>query len=252
MGLGKLVKKIGKTVGKAIVPKSLSIKGHKFSLNPASMLQGVAGDALQGKSGKAILRGAGENYKAGLRTAAVGAAGYGAAAALPAIAGAAGSVGGALGSAGAAGMSKLAPLVGKAGDLVPKGLDEFGNKIYDTSKDIIETNSPEQLAEWARMDAEAAGGGGGRFRGVGDFLKNNAGTIADLGGAAADAYGAYKQGAQQDELFDREKRSWNERAPLRQAGMAGLMDQSRPDLSSMFNPPEQRYRKVNVGSRGGL
>ena len=128
------------------------------------------------------------------------------------------------------------------------GVDAFGNKTYDTGApgSTVETNSPDQLAEWARMDAEAAGGapsgGAPRFRGLDSFI--------DIAQAGGQAYDAYQTGKRTDELYKRGRADWDARAPLRTAGQAGMLGSQRPDLSGLFAQPEQRYRRVNVGSRG--
>ena len=100
--------------------------------------------------------------------------------------------------------------------------------------------------------------GQGRFRSImgtaGKFLGGSDGFGADdllkYGKAAGDAFGAYEDRERFGKMEDMANADYASRAPLREAGMAGLLDESRPDLSSVFAQPEQRYRRVNVGSRG--
>jgi hypothetical protein len=102
---------------------------------------------------------------------------------------------------------------------------------------------------------KAAGGvaGGdavGRFKSIGGFLKNNARTIADVGQVGEGIYDKYQENRQYQDA----RRDWEAAAPLRDAGMAGLLDTSRPDVSHLFRDegnPQGRYRRVNVGSTGG-
>jgi hypothetical protein len=88
-----------------------------------------------------------------------------------------------------------------------------------------------------------SGGGdptqGGRFR-----------NLLDLGKFGEGVYDTYQQNRQYNDA----KNAYNEAAPLREAGMKGLLDTSTPDLSSTFADPmnpQGRYRRVTVGSRGG-
>lgn len=96
------------------------------------------------------------------------------------------------------------------------------------------------------IDAEGVEGGEiadpSRFRQVGSFLSNHKDDILDYGQAAEGIYDKY-----------RAEREYSRKQPLRDAGMAGLLDTSRPDMSSIFADdmnPKGRYRSVNVGSRG--
>lgn len=91
---------------------------------------------------------------------------------------------------------------------------------------------------------------GGRFRSIGSFLKNNARTIADYGQMGEGIYDRYQQNRQYNDARD----DYAAAKPLRDAAMQGLLDTSRPDVSSIFadpTAPQGRYRRVNVGSRGG-
>ena len=120
------------------------------------------------------------------------------------------------------------------------------------------------------IDPNMAGGNigdafsqGGRFRkiagAVGDFVGGKDGFgMDDLisgGKALGDAYGAYTGAKDQDRYRQLAEQNYAANAPLRDAGRAMLMDNSTPDLSSVFNDPtnpQGRYRKVNVGSRGAV
>jgi hypothetical protein len=91
--------------------------------------------------------------------------------------------------------------------------------------------------------------GGGRFRAIGGFLKDNARTIADYGKMGEGIYDRY----QENQDRNMAQREYDAAAPLRHAAQAGLLDQSRPDVSSIFadpQAPQGRYRRVDVGSRG--
>lgn len=89
----------------------------------------------------------------------------------------------------------------------------------------------------------------GRFRRLGDFLSANKDDILDYAGALGSAYQGYQEGEREDELFKRNRAEFERLRPLRDAGMQGLMNTTRPDLSSMFVQEPARYRRVNVGSR---
>jgi hypothetical protein len=94
-----------------------------------------------------------------------------------------------------------------------------------------------------------AGADPGRFRQIGDFLKGNSRTIADLGSVGEGIYDRYQENKQYGDA----RKDYAAAAPLREVGMRGLLDTSRPDVSSLFadpNSPQGRYRTVNVGSRG--
>ena len=96
---------------------------------------------------------------------------------------------------------------------------------------------------------DIAGADPSRFRQIGGFLKDNARTIADYGKLGEGIYDRYQQN-QDRKMAEEEYRAL---APLRDAGMRGLLDTSRPDVSSIFADdlnPNGRYRRVNVGSRG--
>lgn len=127
--------------------------------------------------------------------------------------------------AGARNAAILSPLLSSASGAAAGGMPDAGD--------------PEALGSIA----EPSSSWGDRFRSIGmdDLLK--------YGTAAAEGYGAYKDEARENELFNRERDEFKRRAPLREAGMAGLLDTSRPDLSAEFADQPPRYRRVNVGSR---
>ena len=87
---------------------------------------------------------------------------------------------------------------------------------------------------------------GGAFRPIakaaGKFMPKDLGDVMDVAEFAGKTYGGYRNMKRQDEIY-------NAGAPLRSAGAQGMLDDSRPDLSSMFAQPEQRYRRINVGSQ---
>lgn len=91
-----------------------------------------------------------------------------------------------------------------------------------------------------------------RFRSIADFIGGHGDDILKYGKAAGDAYGAYRNAKLQDEALGLARGNYNANAPLRDAARAGLLDNSRPDLSGVFADPSNpngRYRRVNVGSR---
>ena len=98
-----------------------------------------------------------------------------------------------------------------------------------------------------------------RFRRVASGLRDVAGglkpkntrDVIDLARFAGDTLGAYRQGKREDELYGRDRDEYNRLAPLRQAGLQGMLDQgpAQPPVSSLFTPPPSRYRRVAVGSR---
>lgn len=103
---------------------------------------------------------------------------------------------------------------------------------------------------WSGISSLVSGNGGGmgdRFR---KLLPQNMDDLLDLGEFAGNAIGNYQEGQREDELFRRDRDEWNRRAPLRDAGMRGMLDDSRPDLSGVFGDQSApRYRRVAVGSR---
>lgn len=79
---------------------------------------------------------------------------------------------------------------------------------------------------------------GGRFR-----------NLLDLGQFGEGVYDTFQKNRQYKDA----KGAYDAAAPLRDAAMKGLLDTSRPDVSSVFadpNAPQGRYRRVNIGSRG--
>jgi hypothetical protein len=89
---------------------------------------------------------------------------------------------------------------------------------------------------------------------VGGFLKggiNKLGGVDGLLGAGALGYGAYQQkqaGDMRDKALKLIEQEYASRAPLREMGMKGLMNEQRPDLSQEFagtiDNPFSRLRRV--------
>lgn len=80
---------------------------------------------------------------------------------------------------------------------------------------------------------------GGRFR-----------NLVDLGKFGEGIYDRYQENRQYSDA----RGAYEGAAPLRDAAMKGLLDTSRPDVSSVFADPmnpQGRYRRVDVGSMGG-
>lgn len=111
------------------------------------------------------------------------------------------------------------------------------------------------VAKGAAMELKEAVTDPSRFRSIsaglmpggsgGDKLR----TLMDLGKAGEGIYDRY----QQNQDRNMAQREYENAAPLRQAAQAGLLDTSRPDVSSIFADPnatQGRYRRVTVGSRG--
>lgn len=91
--------------------------------------------------------------------------------------------------------------------------------------------------------------GGGALSILGKLWGNREG-IGDALGAAGDAYGTYRDQSRADDMYKRDTAEFNRTAPLREAGMRGLMDSTRQDLSGELPTPAiPRYRRVAVGSR---
>ena len=98
--------------------------------------------------------------------------------------------------------------------------------------------------------------GADRFRSIGSNLVDpGAGggsklrTLMDLGKMGEGVYDRYQQNQDRKMAQDEYRRL----QPLRDQAVAGFMDTSRPDLSSIFadeGNPQGRYRRVSVGSRG--
>lgn len=124
----------------------------------------------------------------------------------------------------------------------------FGVRALMPSVSSTPSFQPDPIGDIAK-DATDQIMGEGRFRKIGGFLAKHGSTIADVAGAAGDAYLDYKNESRQDELFKRNRDEWNRKAALREAAMAGLLNTNNPDLSELFAEPEERYRRVNVGSR---
>lgn len=97
-----------------------------------------------------------------------------------------------------------------------------------------------------------AASGGGKLRAIGGFLKNHGGDILDGLETAGNIYGNYQDQSRRDDYMRMAKDEFARRAPLRNAGMQALLDDSTPDTSAIFNDPMDpagRYRRVQVGSR---
>jgi hypothetical protein len=127
----------------------------------------------------------------------------------------------ALGGVGGAVLSKVAPKIG--------GI--FKGGAGDMAGDAIDGLS----------GGDIAGSRGGGF---------NLDNLLKYGQAAGDAYGAYTGAKDQDRYRRIAEQEYAKRAPMRDASQRLLMDESRPDLSSVFTEQPGRYRRVNVGSRG--
>jgi hypothetical protein len=90
-----------------------------------------------------------------------------------------------------------------------------------------------------------AGIGLGKLATAGKFLAKHKDTIADYGGMAEGIYDRVQENKAAGEMQDR----YRSLQPLRDQAMRDLTTPA-PSVSGMFSEPEQRYRRVNVGSRG--
>lgn len=119
------------------------------------------------------------------------------------------------------------------GKLIPGG---GAPDATDAAVDATLKTLPSSVAQPSRFRRVLSGAGkffgGSDGFGVDDVLK--------LGSAAGDAYGAYDRANRLGELTDLARDDYAARAPLRQAGMNALLDDTEPD---------RRYRRVVVGSR---
>lgn len=91
--------------------------------------------------------------------------------------------------------------------------------------------------------------------GIGDFLKGgnpnggiDLGKLAKYALPALGAYQASKAAAKADEYRKKglagAEAEYASRKPLREMGMAGLMDPRMTDVSSLFNKPRPQYRRI--------
>lgn len=82
---------------------------------------------------------------------------------------------------------------------------------------------------------------------VGGFLKDHGDQLLGAGSL----YEGYKANQKSNDLMNEAlasaKGSYAERAPLRTAGVQGLLNQQRPDLSSVYANPSNPYSRVRVG-----
>lgn len=163
----------------------------------------------------------------------------------PWAAAAAGGLGKALDtSEGRVGLSDLAKgtAVGGVSGLAGMGVKNIGKSLLSKGVGAIGTGGGGGVTDAVTSDPS-------RFRSVGGFLKDNARTIADYGKLGEGIYDRY----QENQDRNRADQEYASARPLRDAAMAGLLDTSRPDVSSVFADPmnpQGRYRTVSVGSRG--
>jgi hypothetical protein len=155
-------------------------------------------------------------------------------------------IGGALAlTGGLAGLGPLGGMLGgKLGGLGMIGKLGMAKKVAGAAMG----GKDQDLIEGMPGGDMGGGGIGDRFRSIGGFLKDNSRTIADYGKMGEGIYDRYQQN--QDRKMA--QREYENAAPLRQAAQAGLLDTSRPDVSSIFQDPnatQGRYRRVTVGSR---
>lgn len=98
----------------------------------------------------------------------------------------------------------------------------------------------------------SASGAQGLLGKVGGFLSSHKDDILDYGAAAESIADKARRNKLQDQGLGLARADYARRQPLRDAGMAGLLDNSRPDLSATFadpGNPQGRYRRVQIGSR---
>jgi hypothetical protein len=219
MGLLGGLKKVGKVVG-GVAKRAAPI---------AAMIPGVgtvAGAAIGGLGSRA----SGDNLKTAI--------GYGIKGALPGALGKLGGLGGVLG-----GLKRI------GGGGAPS-LD-----VGDLSKVIGNSGMPGGAAPGLGSSGKGGvlgslgsiiGGAGGLGGILGGGLKKIGGVDGLLGGAAT-GYGAYQMkqaGDMRNKALKMVEQDYASRAPLRSQGLAGMLNEQRPDLSSTFASNNPFSRRV--------
>lgn len=285
MGIfGKLGKWVGDRIGDGPSIKGLksSIKGTghfvgDIASNPLTQVAlgavtgGAALPVLAGVAGGALKRGGGlKGALKGGASAGLSAAG-GPLGVLGKIPGA-GKVGSAAGSVlskipGAERAVSIGKKVGGLGDVIQgtfPGGSVQGDPMDEQLPPVIIGHNPDGSPRYA--DGTAPSDDRYRRVSMGDpqqddrgwlqtalgFLGDHKDDILDYGTAAEQVAQNHRRNKFQDEAVGMARGDLARRQPLRDQGMAGLLDQSRPDLSGIFADPDSpvgRYRRVQVGSR---
>lgn len=145
---------------------------------------------------------------------------------------------------------KLAPKVGGLFKSGPAPLDmtaanQASNAVNALDMNKVMSGAGDAIAQPGRFRSIASAAG--KFIGGKDGFDVD--DVISLGKAAGSAYGAYDSGKRMNRLENIAMGEYNQGAPLRAQARQMLLDDSRPDLSSVFNAPDQRYRRVTIGSR---
>lgn len=88
------------------------------------------------------------------------------------------------------------------------------------------------------------GGLKGAVSKVGSFLGDHGDQLLGAGSLYEGYNNSKKSTDLMNQALDTAKQSYAERAPLRTAGISGMMNETRPDLSSIYVNPSNPYSKV--------
>lgn len=143
---------------------------------------------------------------------------------------------------------------GKIGGLFKRGGGEAITATSNPALDRLADGSlPDigTIADPAAARAATRGANPSRFRSIassaGRFLGGDDGLGMDdvlaYGQAAEGVYDRYRRTKLEDEALA----EWRRRQPLRNQAQRLLLDESRPDLSSLTADPNIRYRRVGLG-----
>lgn len=89
------------------------------------------------------------------------------------------------------------------------------------------------------------GGLSGGISKVGGFLKDHGDQLLGAGAIGEGYLDKRRSNDLRNEALGIAKQGWGERAPLRSAGVSGMLNEQRPDLSSIYRSPNP-YSRVRV------
>lgn len=137
-----------------------------------------------------------------------------------------------------------APVVGMVNPALGIGLGALGG--LGNGKDSLKQMAGGAVSGGAGALAGRAGGAAGAGGGTG-FMDRARGALDTLIGAAS-AYDGYRADREANKYrkmaIDHAQQQWNANAPLREAGMRDLMDETQPDLSGLYGASENSFRRV--------
>lgn len=143
-----------------------------------------------------------------------------------------------------------APVVGMVNPALGIGLGALGG--LGNGKDSLKQMAGGAVAGGAGALAGRAGGAAGAGGGTG-FMDRARGALDKIGGVdtligAASAYDGYRADREANKYrkmaMDHARQQWDANAPLREAGMRDLMDETQPDLSGLYGASENPFRRV--------